>query len=129
MNVKIDTAIRQGIAACQALGIKMKGGPWCELEGDQVISCDPIFAALFTQNFVSFEKNSDETPFNFSRPGWIKAACIHLNVDPGWLHRFWMGWDRGHHVTIVSKKEDKETESKDEVSAYAIQLRKEFLER
>lgn len=125
MNTKIDAAIRQGIAACQALGIKMKAGPWCELEGDQVISCDPIFAVLFTEGLHKVEG----VEIDFSRPGWIKAACIRLNVDPGWLHRFFMGWDRGHHVTIVAKDKDKETESKDEVSYYALQLRKEFLER
>lgn len=128
MNVKIDTAIRQGIAACQAIGVKLKAGLWCELEGDKVVSCDPIFAVLLTQGLVSFEKTG-EVPFNFSHPGWIKAACIHLNVDPGWLHRFWLGWDRGHHVVIVSKDKDKESESKDEVSGWAIQLRKEIMDQ
>lgn len=128
MNQKIDTAIRQGIATCQNLGIKLKAGAWCELSGQEIVSCDPIFAAIFSDLFVDGCKIvQNVAEMDFSRPGWIKQACIRLNVDPGWLHRFWMGWDRAHHVTIVSKDKDKETESKDEVSAYAIQLRKEFL--
>lgn len=125
MNTKIDSAIRQAVAKCRAMGVKLKAGPWCELEGNRVISCDPIFAVLLTEGLVGFEKMEE---MDLSHPGFIKKSCIRLNVDPGWLHRFWLGWDRNHHVTIVSKEKDKESESKDEVSGWAIQLRKEFLE-
>lgn len=125
MNVKIDTMIRQAVTACQnVMGLKIKHGSWCTLSGSDIISCDPIFAVILYNYGLVFPGAFDPN-FDWARPGLVKEACELLDVDPSWLHRFWLGFDRGHQVLLINDKE--KTETRDDVSAYGLQLRKEFI--
>lgn len=108
--------IRKACLEAKAKGIKLHRGPWFDLVGGTPYACCAIGAVLLTDKDFKFAEDP-------SHPGYTKRACQILEVDAGWLVRFWMGFDRGHHVTLVH---DKDKESKDEVSGFGIQLAKEL---
>lgn len=124
MNNKITALIQESIAIVQAQGIRIVKGPWFDFTGEngKIIGCDPIGAVILAKEAMPAGIN----PFDCAtlvRPGFIKVACELLNVDPSWLQRFWMGFDRGHQVTLI---DDKDKEHRDDISAYGIQLAKQL---
>lgn len=123
MSVKIDAEIRAACTEAKAKGVKIAKAFWFELDANsQVIGCDPIGAVLLRHNKVSFSN-----PLNvesLSKPGFIKEACLLLDVDPGWLYRFWMGYDRNYQIWFTT---DDKKEIKDDVSSYGISMAKELL--
>lgn len=123
MNNKIDAEIRKGIAWAQENNIRIVwGGPWFIFNAEgNATSADAIGTILLMHGKVPAGMGLDTE--DLVRPGFIKAACEILGVDPGWLHRFFMGYDRGYQVMLIGEK-DKEI--KDEVSWYGITLQKEL---
>lgn len=122
MNTKIDTEIREAIAFVRAAGIKLHPGIWFEWnEEGKIISCDPIGAVLIKNNAVP-----DYVPQS-TRSNFSETARFILNVDWSWLRRFWLGFDRGYQVLIIHEENNKEIETKDDVSHYGIGLYKEFV--
>ena len=115
--------IRNACLQAKAKGIKLfSGGHWFDLTGkgeSKIYSCCAIGAVLLTDNEFSM-------PEDLSRPGFVRKACEMLEVDPSWLVRFWMGFDRGHQVLLVN---DKDKEIKDDVSAFGIQLARELTDK
>lgn len=114
MNTKVSDRIREACNAARARGIKLHRGPWFTFTGTEVTGACAIGAVILAEDRHVVE--------DASKPGYVRAACEILKVDAGFLYRFWMGFDRGHQVTIVSGDE----ESKDEVSAFGMQIAREF---
>lgn len=125
MNLKIDNEIRESIAFVLAKGVRISQGIWFEFsDGWNIEACDPLGAVLYKNNLID---RSILTTEGLVRPGFIKLVCTHLDIDVMWLRRFWLGFDRGYQVMIVNDKDESET--KDEVAAYGIQLYREFVKR
>lgn len=123
MNVKIDTEIRTAYALAKSKGIKILQGAWFEFDSTgAVVGCDAIGAVLLKNNLVPEGIGLDT--IRLSTPGFCASACKALEVNGSWLHRFFMGFDRGYQVMIEDKESKKE--SRDDVSAYGIQLWREF---
>jgi hypothetical protein len=113
-----ENALERGYTICH-------GGPWLEFKGKKIVSVDPIAAVILTH-----DKMPDLDPTNLeqmSKPGLVAIACGILGVDGFWLHRFWMGYDRGHQIYFQKEKEGKViSRKKDEVSQFGIQLARMF---
>lgn len=124
MNNKITTLIQESVAAVRDKGINIVRGPWFDFtgEGGSVIACDPIGAVILAKDAMPVGINPNDSA-TLVRPGLVKVACELLDVDPSWLQRFWMGFDRGHQVTLI---DDKDKEHRDDISAYGIQLSKQL---
>lgn len=123
MNVKIATQLREAIAWAREQGIQIvRGGPWFDWTGpgQSIVACDAVGAVLLKNGLVTKPSPTPETP------GYMRLAAKQLDVDAFWLRRFWMGWDREHHVTLVIKEKESEKETKDDVSAFGISLWKEM---
>lgn len=110
--------IRTACLKAKSKGIRLNRGPWFEIKDNNIKACCAIGAVLLSDEKFSLAQDS-------SNPGYVKKACQMLEVDPGWLVRFWMGFDRGHQVILVN---DKDKEIKDDVSAFGIQLAKELVD-
>lgn len=113
--------IRNACLGAKEKGIKLVRGPWFDLTGSgelKLVGCCAIGAVLLSDD--NFEIAIDSCT-----PGYLKKACEMLECDSHWLIRFWMGFDRGHQVMLIS---DKDKESKDDVSSFGIQLAKEFVD-
>jgi hypothetical protein len=121
MNNKTTVMIEDACQTIIAKGMRIVRGPWLEFDNDnKIVACDPLVACLIVN-----DKMPALVPSNLeqmSNPGLIKAICLLLKVDVAWLFRFWMGFDRGHPLIIISDKE----EFKCEVAAYGMQLAKEL---
>ncbi len=126
MNVKIVTMLREACAAMPARGIKIAcGGAWYEWDAEKMIAADPIGAAIVVAGKLPAGIDPKK-PETLVRPGLIEAACDLLGVDPMWLYRFWMGYDRNYQVMIITADKGKDIkESQDEVSAFGIAFRRE----
>jgi hypothetical protein len=123
MNNKTSEAIRTACERAKEKGLRIHQGPWFEWSGGKVVGCCAIGAVLLEAGKINPEGEPDlETSVN---PGYVKAACQTLGVNASWLYRFWMGFDRGYQIMLI---DDKEKESKDDISAFGIQLRREFPE-
>jgi hypothetical protein len=129
MNNKIDTEIRTAVAWAAEKNLPLlKGGAWFIFDAQgQATACDAIGAVLLKHDKVPAGIGIDYNAL--MRPGFSKMAAEILGVDSGWLHRFFMGYDRGYQVMLISEKDGKTKESKDEVSAYGISLAKEFFKK
>jgi len=104
-------------------GVRIQPGAWFTHDSDGLIrSCCAIGALLI-------HKGTDKHDVGSPNPGYVRAACEILKVDAMWLNRFWMGFDRNHHVTLVKKEKDSEVEIKDDVSGFGIELRREVFGR
>ncbi len=125
MNVKIDTEIRAAYSEAISKGLNiLHGSAWCEFGSEyKLLGVDPIAAVILKND--KFPKQDQINDEFLSNPGFIKAACEILKVDPSWIYRFFMGYDRSYQIMIVQEKEKKET--KDDVSNYGISLYKEFV--
>ena len=126
MNTKITTTLRE---ACKEMGVRgiklLHDGAWYEWDSEKIIGADPIGAAILVAGKLppGLDPKNAET---MVRPGLMEAACELLGVDAGWLWRFWMGYDRGYQVMIVTEEKGKERkESLDEVSAFGISFHRE----
>lgn len=126
MNTKITTMLREACAAMPARGITIvHGGAWYEWDSEKIIGADPIGAAILHNGKLP-EGLDPKNPETMVRPGLMQAACELLGVDAGWLWRFWMGYDRGYQVMIVTEEKGKERkETPDEVSAFGIAFLRE----
>ena len=117
MNQKVTSQIREACLWAKANGHKLlSGGAWYDFTTTPW-GCDALGALLLQQKLVT-KPNGPE-----GLSGLVKAT---LDVDDFWLRRFWLGWDRGYQVMITKSEKDKEIESKDDVSAFGISLRKEM---
>ncbi len=116
MSAKAFETIRSACIAARDRGLRLHRGPWFNLNADTIVGCCAIGAVLLDL----------PRPADLSNPGFVKAACDRLDVDAFFLQRFWMGWDRGHVVTLVREKDGKSSESKDEISGAALALAREF---
>ncbi len=116
MNTATATRIREACLAMKAKGIRLTRGPWFEFSGDNIVACCAIGAVLV-------EAGVAQRAEDLSRPGYTRRACELLGVNPWWLYRFWMGFDRDFQI-MFEDAEDRKTE--DDVSAFGIRLRKEL---
>jgi hypothetical protein len=128
MNVKVTTLLREACAAMPARGIQVVcGGAWYVWDSEKILGADPIGAAILVADKLPAGLDPKD-PSTHVRPGLMEAACKLLDVDAGWLWRFWMGYDRNYQVMIVTEEKGKERkESLDEVSAFGMALRREIL--
>ncbi len=111
----VESKIKSAIQYAHSKHIKVAPGIWFEFnESRQVIRCGPLGALLLQHNC-----NLD---VDLARPGFCDKVCEILEVDMFWLRRFWLGFDRNYQVLIETEKK----ETKDEVSAFGIELRKEL---
>lgn len=125
MNAKIDKEIRESVAWLKENNIELiKGGPWFIFQNNKVIGADLIGAVLLKNNLVPEGIGSNLE--KLSNPGFTRTACEFLDINFSWLHRFWMGSDRNYQVMIVGDPEKKIKDRKDDISAYAISLTREF---
>lgn len=125
MNTKIVELIRESCAHCVQRGIKIcHGGPWLEWKGTTIIEADPIAAVIIAQGRLP-EGIDPLNPETMVNPGLVRVACELLDIDHGWLYRFWMGYDRGYQILFYSDEERKNA-TKDDVSAFGISMRKEL---
>jgi hypothetical protein len=121
MNLKIVTLLREACAAMPARGIEViRGGPWYVWDSEKIVGADPIGAAILMAG--KLPPGLTTNPESLVRPGLVQAACELLNVDPMWLYRFWMGYDRRFQIMVISKDQ----ESRDEVSEFGIFFAKEI---
>lgn len=129
MNNKIDSEIRKAIAWAAEKNLPLlRGGAWFIFDAEgQATACDAMGAVLLMHDKVPAGIGKD--PANLVRPGFSQMAIDILGVDSGWLHRFFMGYDRGYQVMLISEKDGKTKESKDEVSFYGQSLAKEFFKK
>lgn len=113
-----ETAVERGYTICH-------GGPWMVFEKEKIVAVDPIAAVILTHGRLP-DLNPNDIE-QMSKPGLVAIACDILGVDPFWLHRFWMGYDRGHQIYFQKEKNDKViSRKKDDVSQFGIQLAKMF---
>lgn len=129
MNTKIDKEIRKAVAwAAEKNLLLLRGGAWF-IFGEQgtPTACDAIGAVLLMNDKVPAGIGLDLDALQYS--GFYRTAVQLLEVDTGWLHRFFMGYDRGYQVTLISEKDGKTKETKDEVSSYGISLQKELFKK
>ncbi len=122
--------LREACKEMEVRGIKiLHDGAWYDWDSEKIIGADPIGAAILVADKLP-PGLDPKKPETMVRPGLMQAACELLNVDAGWLWRFWMGFDRGYQVTIVTEEKGKERkESPDEVSAFGLALHREVLRR
>lgn len=123
MSPKIQ--LREAILWAREKGISVVRGPWFDWTGpgQSIVACDPVGALLLKSGLVV---GPSQTP---EKPGYTTLASKLLGVDFFWLRRFWLGWDRGYQVTLFVVSDcfsGAEREKKDDVSAFGIQLWKEF---
>lgn len=125
MNSKTNDII---IAACEEVikrGLTLcRGGAHFEVKDNQIVSCDPITATLMVGGFLPELDFSDLN--QMAHPGIIEAAWTHLGLDPLWLYRFWMGYDRDYQIILIKDEGDKTTHTKDDVSKFGIFVAKKF---
>ncbi len=125
MSLKAHTLIREAVAHVRQLTPPipvLKGGAWFVWDAEKITATDPIGAVLIMRDLVPKEMDP-KRPETMVRPGLIKAACEVLGVDPFWLYRFWMGFDRGFQIQFTDK-DDKTT--RDDVSEFGIALGREL---
>lgn len=123
MNVKIVTLLRESCEFVRAKGIRIiRGGAWFEWSTTTILGADPIGAALIAQGKLPAGLDP-LLPETMVRPGLVQASCELLAVDPMWLYRFWMGYDRNFQIMAISEKGQ---ESKDEVSEFGIAMSREL---
>ncbi len=129
MNVKITTMLREACTAMPARGIQIIcGGAWFIWDSEKILGADPIGAAILAADKLPAGLDPKD-PATHVRPGLVEAACKLLDVDPGWLWRFWMGYDRNYQVMIVTEEKGKDRkESLDEVSAFGMAFRREVFQ-
>lgn len=99
-----------------------------EWVGHTIVAADPIAAVIIDSGRIP-DTLDPSNPETMVRPGLIAIACELLDVDPAWLYRFWMGYDRGYQILFYS--DDERTDggrktTKDDVSAFGIAMRKEL---
>lgn len=115
--------IREACAEMPVRGIRLiYGGAWFEWSSDRIIATDPIGAVLIAREALPTGLDP-KRPETLVRPGLVEAACKTLDVDAFWLYRFWMGFDRGFLIRVIN---DKDQESRDDVSEWGIALAKEL---
>lgn len=119
MSLPASSIIRNSCNFVLDKGIVLHQGAWFDSENGKVSSCCAIGAVLLANGIAV-----SETP---QFPGYVRAACKILGVNSQWLYRFWMGFDRGYQIRILS--EDGKTETFDDISGLGIQIRKEFLKK
>lgn len=102
MSASAFTAIR---AACA--GRTIVRGPWSDMRGGVCALQAVVEAAGW-------------------KPGETRLPVVHaaLGVDAFWIHRFLLGFDRGHQVMFLDK--DGNEKEPDPVSKAAIALAKEM---
>lgn len=123
MNNKTIVLIREACETVQKQGLTIaKGGAWLVFVEQKIVACDPIAAALIANNKLPALNSYDVNIM--SNPGLVQIACDFLEIDRAWLYRFWMGFDRVYQIIFINDKEKNET--KDEVSAFGILLRREL---
>lgn len=119
MSAKALELIRAACIQAHDAGLTLKKGPWFVFnDANNPTACCAIGAVLY-QAKIPF-------PGDLSNPGYVKIACAILGVDVFWLQRWWLGWDRGHQVTLIHEKDGKSFETKDDISKSAIALAREF---
>ena len=119
MSAKALEIVRAACLHAREAGLTLNRGPWFVFDADNnPTACCAIGAVLYQA----------ETPFpaDLSNPGYVQAACALLGVDVFWLQRWWLGWDRGHQVTLIHEKDGKSFETKDDISKSALALAREF---
>lgn len=129
MNNKIDSEIRSAVAWAAEKNLSLlKGGARFVFDAQgQATACDPLGAVLLKHNKVP--AGIGLNPDALVRPGFIGMLSEILEVDAGWQHRFFMGYDRGYQVVLISEKDGKTKESKDDVSFYGMSLAKELFKK
>lgn len=117
---KVEDTIRDACAKAKAAGIHIERGPWATWEGEtKVVAVCAIGAVLWANGELPHPGPSLEIK------GLVKAACVALGVEPAWLRRFWMGFDRGHHGRIIDK--DGKDIGEDEVCRLGLDLAAELV--
>jgi hypothetical protein len=124
MSLKIATILREACVAMPARGIKLiRGGAWYEWDSEpKIIAADATGALILYHDKLP----TDHKPPNLDGMAHSKLGEVVqeiLGVDRFWLYRFWMGYDRGYQILAVN---DKDEESKDDVSEFGISFAREL---
>lgn len=115
MSQSVVTQVREACLWAKAAGHPLLRGCWFDFTREPW-GCDPLGALLLQHGHVTGPAE------HLGQPGYSALVRTLLEVDNFWLRRFWLGWDRGYQVLLVTD----DAESKDSVSTWAIALCKEF---
>ena len=129
MNKAINLEIRNSIQHCLDNNVGLCRGAWFCFDADgKVYSCDALGAVLISNSLLPSGIGLDPAALEY--PGFTRSIAKVLNVDPWWVHRFHHGWDCSNVITFMDKRGDEWIESsRDDVSAYALQLYREYFKR
>lgn len=126
MSLKIAKVLRESCNSVRSSGIPiLRGGPWFDWNGSGYDGVDPVFAALLAKQKLPAGWNPSALD-TMVRPGIVPAACELLDVDPMWLYRFFMGYDRNYQIMITVGEGAEKRTFKDEVAEFGMQFAKEL---
>lgn len=125
---KQENLIRASLESLQEKGLNLQKGilyDWTKPgpDGIPVHAEEPSAYGVCAAIFLFLGKG-----FRAGKSGWLKELCQELDVDFGWLHRFWMGFDRNYQVMVSEhdKKGNIIAWHKDSVSELGIRFAKEY---